>query len=134
MSSILPGDLPGHTIPYALNEQEKQDFLARNRTNPTLQHYLAFGDPPYGIIVTENYGQLLVWYDQGNLNLHVIDVTNMAISKAIQQAPFTSPDEGLIHNIIEEIKKLIAALPKGIEIGTSSLILLVGVVWLASRR
>lgn len=123
----------GHSIPYALNEQEKQDFLSRNRTNPTLQYYLSYGNPPYGIIVKENYGEISVWYD-ANLNLHVTDVTNMAISKAIQQAPYSSPDESFIQNILDELKKLAAALPRGIEIGTSSLILVVGLIWLANRK
>lgn len=124
----------GHSIPYELNEQEKQDFLTRNRTNSVLQHYLATGDPVYGIIVKENYGELLVWYAQGNHILHVIDVTNMAVSQAIQQAPYSSPDIGLIQNLIDEIKKVVDGLGKGVQIGTSTLILGAGLLWLASRK
>lgn len=99
--------LPGHSIPYALTPAEIQAFLALHRAEPLLSEYLYRKQPPYGIIVNEDYGQLLVWSDASGV-LHVIDVTNMSIAQQVQKAPYESPDASAIGNMVQIIEELIS--------------------------
>lgn len=58
-------------------------------------------DTPYGIIVKPDggYGDILVWVD-GTKHIHVVDITNMAVAREIQKAPYQSPDEDMIKNFL----------------------------------
>lgn len=100
-----------HSIPYTLTALEISDFLTRhpelsNLPLSILPGTLALtGIPPYGIVVNEAYGQYLVWYDATG-SLRVIDVTNMAIAGQVNQAPFVSPDSGVIQNMIDQIQAI----------------------------
>lgn len=98
--------LPGHSIPYALTQSEINDFLDRNKANATLQNYLQTWEPVYGVIVHEDYGELLVWIDASAV-LHVIDITNMSIVTEIEKAPYQSPDSGFINNLVTDIGKVV---------------------------
>lgn len=107
----------GFSIPYHLTPDEALDFIERNGSNPQLQAYMATCDPPYGIVIQEAYGQMLVWFDPshacGDLaGLHVVDVTNMSIAQQVQNAPFESQDTSFIQNVINKVKEFIAGLPK----------------------
>ncbi len=122
-----------HEIPYALTADERNAFFART-SNAALDAYLASGDPPYGIIVQDTYGTLLVWIDQTHAlgdadGVHVIDVTNMPIVTAVQQAPYESPDSGFWQNTIDQIKTIVAATIPTIDIGLG-LAIIVALVFL----
>lgn len=112
----------GHSIPYALTFDEIVAFLDRNSGNAALQSYLSTGEPVYGIIVQEAYGSLLVWHDLshplGDVDgLHVIDVTNMSIATQVRKAPYESPDQSIIDNLLQQINKLLAAVKPTVNLG-----------------
>ena len=110
-----------HAIPYALTADERNAFFERTN-NAVLDAYLATGEPPYGIIVQDTYGTLLVWLDESHAlgdadGVHVIDVTNMPIVAAVQQAPFESPDSSFIQNLMTDIKAVVQATIPTIDLG-----------------
>ena len=117
----------GHSIPYQLTYDEMIDFLSRNVTNAALQSYLASCDPPWGLVIQEAYGEMLVWHDQSHScsdmdGLHVVDITNMGISQQINQAPFESPDSSFVQNLINQIKAAVAAATPTINLGLVAVI------------
>ena len=104
--------LPGHSysIPYHFTEEETEQFLEDHWNDAKLINYLEDRmDPPYGIIVRDGYGDILVWIDPAGGELHVVDITNMNLAKEIQKAPFESPDSSYIDNLIEQVKATAAA-------------------------
>lgn len=122
----MSGILPGYSIPYALTPDQIVQFISDNNTNPDLQNYLNTCDPPYGIIVhyqgyAPGFGDMLVWHDQSTpcsdmYHLHVIDVTGMPIVAAVQQAPYQSPDQSIIDNMIQTIKGIVATVQPTIDL------------------
>lgn len=123
--------LPGYSIPHELSEQEKADFFTRNLLNAILNNYMLTHDPPYGVVINEAYGQILVWYSPSN-GLHVVDVTNMAIAHEIQKAPYESPDTSTIGNIIQELNNIVSGAGKGAEIGVST-VMVIFAFWLLAK-
>jgi hypothetical protein len=130
--------LPGRPIPYAFSSEEIASFVDENKFNLELQHYLYLKTPPYGIIVKQDYGEILVWYDQTG-HLHIIDVTNLSIAREVQKAPYESPDASFIKNLLEELRKIAlqAKLPK-FELGINAftLVLVFGIlllIWLLKK-
>lgn len=85
-------EIPGYTIPHHFSESEILAFIERHESNPLLQDYILTKEPEYGILVREDYGEILVWYDASD-KLHVVDITNMAIANEIEKAPYVSPDD-----------------------------------------
>lgn len=125
----------GHAIPYQLTFEEMTDFLQRNAGDSALQAYLSTCDPPYGIVIQESYGEMLVWHDQSHScsdmdGLHVVDITNMGISQQIAQAPFESPDSSFVQNVINQIKAAIAAAKPTIDLGLVAVIAVAAVFFL----
>lgn len=112
--------LPGHSIPYQFTREEANAWIKSHDTwtdasgRKTVQEYLSetlYGqtDTPYGIIVQDPYGQILVWVD-ATKQIHVVDVTNLSVAREIAKGPYISADEGLIHNFLGELQKDVQAL------------------------
>ena len=99
----------GHSVPYHFTDAEIQEYIARETQvatgYPPLVNYLKNGDPPWGILMKEKYGDVLVWRDAAK-RLHVVDVTNMAIVASIKKAPFESPGSSVVTNMWQEFDKL----------------------------
>lgn len=94
-----------YSIPHHFTPEETEIFLDRHNDDGRLLTYLRARYPEWGIIVPEAYGEILVWYDATE-NLHVVDVTNMSISRSVQQAPFESPDSGFFETMNNEFHQL----------------------------
>lgn len=110
-TDVIMRPLPGYSIPHHFSAEEIQQFLATHKDNAELQRYLESGQPAYGIIVKEAYGDILVWFD-ASARLQVVDVTNMSIAKQVQQAPFESPDSDFFTNLQQSFQNLFAGAEK----------------------
>lgn len=97
--------MPTYSIPHHFTEAETQAFLDRHANDGRVLTYLRARFPEWGIIVQEAYGEILMWWDASE-NLHVVDVTNMSISRSVQQAPFESPDSGFFETMNNEFHQL----------------------------
>jgi hypothetical protein len=110
-----------HAIPYHLTEPEIQAFLQAHAGESALSAYLFTKQPQWGIIVNENYGELLVWFDASGV-LQVVDVTNMNIASQVKLAPYESPDSGFFENIQQSFNDLFSAVQGvGVLIGVVAL-------------
>lgn len=130
-TSGLGAFLPGHAIPYHLNTSEIQTFLAQHASDAALSSYLWLKQPPWGIILHEAYGSLLVWFDASGV-LHVVDVTNMEVVRQVEQAPFESPDSGFFENIQHSFNDLFQAV-QGVSV-VVGLAALGYVLWATAKR
>jgi hypothetical protein len=111
----LEGTLPQHayTIPYEFTDQESRDWLLSQMDNIPLQGYLRSPEQlPAGIVITDGYGQILVWYDASS-KLHIIDVTNMDVAKHVNDASYQSPDSSIVLNVVHELQNLASQAASG---------------------
>lgn len=122
--------LPGRTIPYHFTNDEIKAFLERHRGDMALSEYLFKKQPPYGVIIYEDYGEILVWYDASG-TLHVVDITNMRLVGEIEKAPFQS-DPQYLALLNSQIDKVISTVGVA-SLGTAVIALILGVVWLTSK-
>jgi hypothetical protein len=92
--------------------------------------------PPQGVILRENYGTILVWFDSQD-RLHVVDVTNMDIVQQIEKAPYVSPDESFFQNLENDVAGKLKDLPSKLPSITTVLVIVAvvaGLVIVADRK
>src|SRR6267142_3670043 len=97
--------MSNYSIPHHFSETEISDWLHVRAGDPAVYNYLQSHEPSYGILVNEEYGQLLLWYDASG-RFHIVDVTNLSIAKEVAKAPYESPGSSFWENLGEEFKGL----------------------------
>jgi len=93
---------------------EIQTFLSAWAADPVVYAFVSDSLPPWGATFQDGYGTLLLWTDPTGRK-HIVDVTNMPIAQKVNDAPFHSPDESFVGNLLEELKKLIESLKPALD-------------------
>lgn len=120
-----------HSIPYELPPDEAKAFLQKHAANPAWTDYYVSHKPAHGIIIYDNYGEFLVWYDAQNV-LHVIDITNMSIVGEIEKAPFQS-DPQYLQLLQERVENVVLSSGK-LGIGAGLLAIAAALVLVVTSR
>lgn len=112
-STTAPQVVPFDKIPYTLSPIEKENWLFAYGSRPSVQNYLATGQPPWGIIERAAYtgtnGDYLLFIptldqDTDPSNLRIVLVSGLSIVGEVQKAPYKSPDDvGFWENLKKEL-------------------------------